>query len=76
MPRLNYHNVNLDEFNEVLANKLDVINPPAKITNPEHFETTLAALTQAIAITVKEKVPQLKLSPYAKCWWTKKLGLK
>jgi hypothetical protein len=59
----------------VLANKLDAINLPAKITNPEHFKTALAALTQVIANMVEEKVPQLTPSPYAKCWWTKELGL-
>lgn len=73
-PCLNYHDVDWDEFNEVLANKLDTIGNPAELTAPKQFENALTTLTQVIADTVEEKVPQVKPSPYAKRWWTKDLG--
>jgi hypothetical protein len=72
-PKLNYREVDWDEFRDTLTSKLDSIPQPAELTNREQFDAAFANLTRCIAETVEERVPKTKASPYAKRWWSKDL---
>src|SRR6267154_1178721 len=50
-PRLNYREVDWDEFNEALSQQLNAITPPVKLTTKEQFNTAFTKLTQVITET-------------------------
>jgi hypothetical protein len=68
-----YHDTDWDLLNTSLANRLDMIDQPAELTNQGQFHTTFKALTRVISETVEEQVPKVKPSPYLKRWWSKDL---
>ncbi|KAG2156986.1 hypothetical protein DEU56DRAFT_750206 [Suillus clintonianus] len=49
--RPNYREADWDEFNKVLAQRLNTIPPPSKITTPEQFHRTFKKIMQIIAET-------------------------
>lgn len=73
--RLNFRDVEWDNFKEALSSHLDKHPPPANIHSIDEFETAFAHLTQSIAKTVEDHVPKTKQSPYAKRWWSNDLDI-
>ncbi|OBZ77095.1 putative RNA-directed DNA polymerase from transposon X-element [Grifola frondosa] len=73
-PRRNFRDVDWDEFQATLANKLAGRPMPEEIRTEDEFHATLAALMAALNCAVDRHVPFSKPVPFTKRWWTKELG--
>lgn len=71
----NYREVDWEKFNESLATHLQLIPPPAELTNREEFQTVAQNLFKTLEEVINEQVPKSKPNPHAKRWWTRELSM-
>jgi hypothetical protein len=72
-PLKNFRNVDWEEFDKALSEKLYKLGPPSCIHTPGELETVCSKLTEAIQDTINNKVPTSSVRIKAKKWWTKEL---
>jgi hypothetical protein len=70
----NYRQVDWEEFRKELKKQLDSIPPPREIEDERDFYEAWAAFDGAVKETVEKVVPDTKVTPYNKRWWTPELG--
>jgi hypothetical protein len=56
-PLKNFRNVDWEEFDKALSEKLNELGPPSRIRTPGELEATCSKLTEAIQDTINNKVP-------------------
>ncbi|KAG6864180.1 hypothetical protein C0991_011816, partial [Blastosporella zonata] len=66
-----FHSIDWEKFNEVLAFRLLLHSLARHITSQEEFDIKVTALTSLIQETITDKklVPTKKPCPFTKRWW-------
>jgi hypothetical protein len=72
-PLKNFRNVDWEEFDKALSEKLNELGPPSRIHTPGELEAACSKLTEAIQDTINNKVPTSSVRIKVKKWWTKEL---
>ena len=73
-PRRNWKCVKWDDFRMALHENMEAMGPMHPIQNKEDFLFTFNLLTAAIQSATDQHIPETKLSPYAKRWWSPELA--
>ena len=72
-PRRNFRATDWKEFKNLLVTTLANAPRPARIHTPEEFRSALDMINRALKTTVKAKVPENKMAPHTKHWWSHEL---
>jgi exonuclease III len=70
----NFRKTNWEEFRGSLQHRIADIDITSPILNANSFDLLLDQLYAAIEHCIDNHVPLIRLSPYAKRWWTKELN--
>ena len=69
----NYREVNWEEFDDYLKDRLAQLPPPAPIVTENDFQRVAKTLDQVLRDAVDAHVPRSKPCPHSRRWWTKEL---
>ena len=72
-PPKNFRNVDWEEFEKALAARFDIEGTPTRIHSSEELKNACQKLTEAIQITIEDKVSTTEIGIKTKRWWTKEL---
>lgn len=65
-----------DKFRETLKLKLSAGPAPQELWSKEEADEAVDTLEKCLEATVKEVVPEARITPHTKRWWTKELSAK
>ncbi|EIW85809.1 hypothetical protein CONPUDRAFT_118739, partial [Coniophora puteana RWD-64-598 SS2] len=74
-PRKNFRDVGWENFNDVLGPRIrERMGAPGPILTHDSLHSSATTLTSVLQETIEELVPNLKLSPHSRRWWTRELS--
>lgn len=71
--RKDFRQVDWEQFEQALADRIVARNFPAHIRSVRRFDTVLDQLMDDLQATIAEQVPDTAETPYAKRWWSAEL---